>query len=177
VVVLVLVGIGAAVLAALLAPDAPSLELVGPGGSSGGGATTPTAPTVVVHVLGSVMAPGLYELPGGARVVDAVAAAGGFTETADRGGVNLARVLVDAEQVRVPAMGESAPDAAEGGLVNLNTADSAGLQVLPRVGPAMADRIIAWREANGGFRAIEDLLAVSGIGEATFESLRPLVTV
>jgi len=134
-----------------------------------------------VHVLGAVRSPGLYRLPEGARVVDAIAAAGGFTTDAERGGLNLARRLADAEQLRVPVIGEAPPAAAPGiaadGRVDLNTADSAALETLPRVGPAMAERIIAWREANGGFRAIEDLMQVSGIGEKTFEAMKGLVTV
>ena len=188
-IVLVLVGLGAAVLSAVLTPGAPTVEVVGGVGSgqgsvdggTNGGSTIASAP-LVVHVLGAVVVPGLYELPVGSRVVDAIAVAGGFAADADRGGVSLARLLVDAEQVQVPVIG--APDAASGGgaatvggLVNLNTADSATLQTLPRVGPAFADRIIAWREANGGFRSVDDLLSVSGIGDKTFEGLAALVTV
>ena len=169
-------------LSAVLTPGAPTVEVVGGVGSgqgsvdggTNGGSTIASAP-LVVHVLGAVVVPGLYELPVGSRVVDAIAVAGGFAADADRGGVNLARLLVDAEQVQVPVIG--APDAASGGLVNLNTADSATLQTLPRVGPAFADRIIAWREANGGFRSVDDLLSVSGIGDKTFEGLAALVTV
>lgn len=176
-VVLVLVGLGAAVLSAVLRPEAPSLQVVGgaESGSAADGAAVASAP-LVVHVLGAVVAPGLYEVPTGARVVDAIAAAGGFTADADRGGVNLARVLIDAEQVLVPVVGAAGVESG-GGLVNLNTADAAALQTLPRVGPALADRIITWREANGGFRSVDDLLSVSGIGDKTFEGLRALVTV
>jgi competence protein ComEA len=177
-VVLVLVGLGAAVLAAMLSPQAPpvqTVDIVDAGGGQAGEGSVP----LVVHVLGAVAAPGLYELPVGSRVVDAIAAAGGFAVDADRGGVNLARLLVDAEQVHVPVVGGAPADAWSGasGLVNLNTADAAALQTLPRVGPALADRIIAWRDANGGFRSIDDLLSVSGIGDKTFEGLQPLVTV
>ena len=174
-VVLVLVALGAAVVSTMLSPNGPAIEIIGGGG--GGSAATARPPVLVVHVLGAVAAPGLYELPEGSRVVDAVAAAGGFSGDADRGGVNLARLLLDAEQIVVPVAGAVAADTPGEGLVNLNTADSVQLQVLPRVGPALAERIIAWREANGGFRSIDDLLAVSGIGAATFEGLRPLVTV
>ena len=172
-----LVGLGAAVLSAVLRPEAPSLQVIG--GAESGSAVdvaTVTAAPIVVHVLGAVVVPGLYEVPTGARVVDAIAAAGGFTADADRGGVNLARVLIDAEQVLVPVVGAVVAESG-GGLVNLNTADATVLQTLPRVGPALADRIIAWREANGGFRSVDDLLSVSGIGDKTFEGLRALVTV
>ena len=129
--------------------------------------------------------PGLYELAEGDRVVDAVAAAGGFTEEADQAALNLAQVLADAQQVQVPKVGEAppapapgaAPGAAAGGLVNLNTADLAALDTLPRVGPSTAQKILDWRESNGPFTSVDDLLAVSGIGEATLEGLRDLVTV
>lgn len=137
---------------------------------------------IYVHLLGAVAAPGLYELPEGARAVDALAAAGGFTDTADRTQVNLARFLSDGEQIIVPVIGEVPAAGAEaagtiGGKVNLNTADAATLQTLPRVGPAMSARIIAWRDANGRFSAIDELRSVSGIGEKTFAALRDLVTV
>ena len=118
-------------------------------------------------------------LADGARAVDAVAAAGGFAEDADRAGVNLARLLVDAEQLVIPVLG-AAEDGASGtssGLIDLNTADAALLSTLPRIGPALAERIVAWRQANGGFRSVDDLLAVSGIGSRTLEGLRALVTV
>lgn len=140
------------------------------------------APDLYVHVSGAVRAPGLYVLPAGARVVDAIAAAGGFADDADREVVNLARPLDDGEQLAVPREGET-PPAAEGaapatdGLVDLNTADAAQLETLPRIGPALAERIIAWRDDNGGFTSIEDLLAVPGIGDKMLGSLRDLVTV
>jgi competence protein ComEA len=160
---------------------------------------------LLVHVLGAVASPGVYELDEGARVVDAVAAAGGFGEQADQGSVNLARPLVDGEQLRVLAMGEVPPAsaggagsgtgassagagggggtgeggaaAASGGKVNLNAATELDLDALPRIGPAMAARIIAWRTENGPFTAVDDLLQVTGIGDKTFEGLRDLVTV
>jgi competence protein ComEA len=112
--------------------------------------------------------------------VDAVAAAGGFTDVADQSGINLARFVTDGEQLRVPAIGEVPPAPAgttAGGLVNLNTADAAALETLPRVGPALATRIIEWRDANGGFGSIDDLKNVTGIGDKTFDGLKDLVTV
>ena len=150
-----------------------------------GSAPPATAPTLVsldkgeiyVHVLGAVVAPGLYELHEGDRAVDAVAAAGGFAEGADETQLNLARVLVDGEQIVVPLLGEVVPAEAGDGRVNLNTADQAQLETLPRVGPALAQRILDWREANGRFSAIEDLLGVTGIGDKTYEGLKDLVTV
>lgn len=149
----------------------------------------------LVHVLGAVAAPGVYELGPNARVVDAIAAAGGLTEDADTAQINLARPAVDGEQIYVPKVGETppiAPDVAaepgangssnggssgSGGLVNLNTASAIELETLPRIGPAMAQRIIDYRDANGGFSSIDQLKDISGIGEATFEQLKPLVTV
>lgn len=141
-----------------------------------------TAAAVYVHVSGAVVAPGLYILDAGARVVDVIGAAGGFAEDADQSGVNLARLLSDGEQLHVPALGEAPVPAAPGtagggGLINLNTADATALDTLPRVGPAIAQRIIEWRDANGRFTSVEDLLAVPGIGDAMLESLRDLVTV
>ncbi|MEW1833523.1 helix-hairpin-helix domain-containing protein [Microbacterium sp. NPDC079995] len=139
--------------------------------------------TVYVHVSGEVADPGLYRLDQGARVVDAVAAAGGFTAQASREAVNLARPVSDGEQLVVPAEGAegtdaAAPAASEGdGRVNLNTADLAALDTLPRIGPAIAQRILDWREANGRFTSVDDLMAVPGIGEKMLASLRDLVTV
>lgn len=167
--VLVLVGLGCAVLASMLAPSGESTVVAGEATSG-----VSTAP-VVVHVLGAVAEPGIYELAAGDRVVDAIAAAGGFVDGADPGAVNLARPLVDGEQVNVPRAGEV--PAATDGRVNLNTADAAALDTLPRVGPALAERIIAWREANGGFRQVDDLRSVSGIGDKTFDGIREHVTV
>lgn len=138
---------------------------------------------VFVHVSGAVANPGLYPIEPGGRVVDAIAAAGGFAADAQESGVNLARAVSDGEQLVVPRVGEETMGAAGAGgvtttgRVNLNTADLATLETLPRIGPALAQRITEWREANGGFRTVEDLLAVSGIGEKMFEALRELVVV
>jgi competence protein ComEA len=135
---------------------------------------------IFVHILGAVEQPGLYQLREGDRAVDAVAAAGGFTDAADQAQLNLARFLVDGEQIYVPALGETpatAPGTTAGGKVNINTADEPTLETLPRVGPAMAQRIIDWRTANGNFTTIDDLKSVTGIGDKTFEGLKDLVTV
>ncbi|MGG7464110.1 ComEA family DNA-binding protein [Plantibacter sp. YIM 135347] len=148
-----------------------------------------------VHVLGAVNRPGLYRLDDGARGFDAIAAAGGYADGADESAVNLARFVSDGEQLVVPVLGEApvnggvgaggaggASGAAgasgtAGGTVNLNTASAAELEVLPRIGPAMAARIIEWREANGRFTTVDDLGSVAGIGDKTLEGLRSLVRV
>lgn len=136
-----------------------------------------------VHVLGSVERPGLYVLDLDARVVDAVAAAGGTTTDADLSAVNFARVVEDGEQIVVPAAG-AMTDAPGGAAappgderIDLNTSDQTALETLPRIGPALAERIIAWREENGRFASIDDLLAVPGIGEKLLEGLRDGVRV
>ena len=133
---------------------------------------------LLVHVLGAVARPGLVELEAGARVVDAVAAAGGLTPEADPAGVNLARPVVDGEQLAVPVVGAVPPldatgaaAAAADGLVHLNTADVAALDTLPRIGPALAQRIIDWRDVNGPFTSTEQLLEVAGIGDTVFAGL------
>lgn len=174
--ILVLVGVGVAVLITAVTPHGVS-AVVQP-------SSTPAAPdaaggsVIYVHILGQVEHPGLYALRDGDRGVDIVAAAGGFTAEADPAGINLARFLADGEQIVVPAVGEVA--AASGttadGRVNLNTADAAALDTLPRIGPALAERILAWREKNGPFASVEDLLDVPGIGDAILEGLRDLVT-
>lgn len=130
-----------------------------------------------VHVLGAVERPGLYVLDLDARLVDAVAAAGGTTDDADLGAVNLARILTDGEQIVVPVVGAVAgsgvpPAGSADDLIDLNTADQAALETLPRIGPALAERIIAWREENGRFQSVDDLLAVPGIGEKLLEAIR-----
>ena len=157
--------------------------IAGEAGSEAGAETTSgegavSGAPLLVHVLGAVTRPGLVELEAGARVVDAVAAAGGLTPEADPAGVNLARPVVDGEQLVVPVVGAvPPPDAAAGtaaaadGLVHLNTADVAELDTLPRIGPALAQRIIDWRDANGPFTSTEQLLDVAGIGDAVFAGL------
>ena len=189
VIVLLLVALGCAVLVAALSDrgTATNVARTASSGTADAGAAAAGAAssggTIFVHILGAVERPGLYSLAEGDRAIDAVAAAGGFLDTADQRHVNLARFVVDGEQIAVPAIGEipdaaaGVPGSAVGGKVNINTADEAGLDTLPRVGPAMAARIIAFREANGRFITIEDLMNVTGVGDKTFEGLRDLVTV
>jgi competence protein ComEA len=187
--------VGGAVVLLLVAGAAAvlSFALNAPGGSRAiGFSGAPTAATaassppepaagtpILVHVLGAVAEPGLYPLADGDRIVDAVAAAGGFTDDADQAALNLARAVADGEQVYVPAMGEEPPPAAAeepGGLVNLNTADAAELETLPGLGPERASRIVEWREQNGRFSSVDDLLNVTGIGAKTVSGLAELVT-
>lgn len=174
--ILVVVGLGCAVLVSALGDHGSSSSVPAPTAT----AAAASGGRIYVHILGAVASPGLYELRDGDRAIDAVAAAGGFLETADQAQLNLARFVTDGEQIVVPALGEvpvAAPGTTASGLVNLNTADAAMLDTLPRVGPTMAARIIEWRESNGPFTAVEDLLGVTGIGDKTFEGLRDLVTV
>jgi competence protein ComEA len=131
-----------------------------------------------VHVVGEVQSPGMYQLPIGARLVDAVFAAGGLTEDADNASVNLARELTDGEQIIVFSISQEgqSPGTNSSGLISLNRAGDKELEELPGIGPALAGRIIAWREANGGFKSVQDLLKVSGIGESLLSGVVDLVT-
>lgn len=141
----------------------------------------PTATPALVHVSGAVRRPGLVALPAGSRVVDAVAAAGGLTAAADESAINLAARIVDGQQLVVPKRG-AAPTTATGGAaasgspVSLGAATAEQLETLPRIGPALAARIIAYRDAHGGFGSVDDLGKVSGIGPKTLAGLRDLVT-
>ncbi len=146
-------------------------------------AATVAPAEVYVHVLGQVARPGLYVLDQGSRVADALAAAGGTLDDADLQAVNLARIVADGEQIVVPIIGGGGADPGSGtgtsgdGLIDLNTADQTALDTLPRIGPALAERIIQWREDNGRFSSVDDLLAVPGIGDKMLAGLRDLVRV
>lgn len=162
-------------------------ERSAPDGDAG---ATPPPGTVVVHVVGEVREPGLVTVPAGARVADAVAAAGGTTRRADAAALNLARAVVDGEQIRVPRPGEEPVEAvepegalpgagtgpnADGGVVDLNTAGATELEQLPGIGPALAGRIVAWRDEHGPFTSVDELDEVSGIGPAVLGQVRDLV--
>lgn len=142
------------------------------------GASPTSGGEVTVDVTGKVRRPGIVVLDAGARVVDALAAAGGERTGVDLSSLNLARVLVDGEQIVVGAPGGTVPvvPAAPGGtassgapvaLVNLNTASQAELETLPDVGPVTALAILSWRDEHGGFTSVDELLEVDGIGDAT----------
>lgn len=188
-------------------------DLEGGDGTTGDGAessgdpaaTASSAPAeLVVHVSGAVASPGVVRLPSGARVDDALRAAGGATGEAELAAVNLARPVVDGEQIHVPVPGEEPPAVAApapaadapsagdatgagdgatdgggegGGLIDLNTASVAELDELPGVGPAIAQRIVDHREQNGPFESVDQLEEVSGIGPATLEKMRDRATV
>ena len=130
--------------------------------------------SVVVHVAGAVVSPGLYTLEAGARVADAVAAAGGAADGADLDALNLARVVVDGEQVLVTLLGEQASGDAR---ININVADAATLDGLPGVGPVLAARITEYRDEHGPFASVDALDAVSGVGPAVLEKIRAAATV
>ena len=151
-----------------------------------------TAPLgeVTVHVRGRVIRPGVVTLPAGSRVIDALDAVGGVKAGASIGDLNLARLLVDGEQVAVGVKGAQAdPTGSEtsggavdspsvgGELVDLNSATASELEELPGLGPVLAERIVQWREDNGRFTDVEVLGEVSGIGDALMAQLRPLVRV
>ena len=142
---------------------------------------------LLVHVVGAVAEPGLVTVPDGARVADALRAAGGATGKADLTAVNLARTVVDGEQLYVPRPGEEVPGTgapvtggqtapgaapATGGTVDINTADAVALEALPGVGPSIAQAIVEWREANGPFANVDELEDVPGIGPATLDEIR-----
>jgi len=165
-----------------------------------------TTPFITVHVAGAVKQPGVYVLPSGARIVDAVRAAGGHTTTADLNAVNLALPIADSEQVFIPKRGEkitsnSTPNHRTGtqtkpneslvtenqssavkspnssGVININAATATELEQLPGIGPSIAKAIVTYRSTNGPFVVIDDLMKVSGIGTSKLEALRAYVTV
>ena len=142
-------------------------------------------PQIYVALAGAVKRPGVYQLKSGARVFDAVFAAGGLTAKADQTSVNLARVVTDGEQIVVGKIGLGGSGSADGSgfgsgsassLISLNQASETELEALPGVGPALAGRMIDWRTANGGFRSKQDLLNVTGIGDKLFAAISKLVT-
>jgi competence protein ComEA len=171
----------------------PAVAPAAVGDRGGAGAPPSTAPEVVVAVAGKVRRPGLVRLPPGARVAEAVQAAGGASPGVDVSLLNPARKVVDGELIVVgvtpppgtaggaqpgsPASSSSGGAAPAGGRVNLNTATLADLDSLPGVGPVLAQRILDHRERHGGFRTVADLRTVDGIGDSRYEELKNLVTV
>ena len=170
-------------------------------------ASSEEAKTLVVHICGAVSAPGVYELPAGSRIIDAVEAGGGFLPEADEACCNLAEEIVDGCQIYIMTKTESCADgqtekkagiqtspdsdmqttdrnvrsnsatALENGLVNINTADVAALMTLPGIGESRAKAIISYREQHGAFAQIEDIMKISGIKQAAFSKIKDKITV
>lgn len=182
---------------ALSTSAAPADEPTSAGPEQAASSSAPPSPTTIrVHVAGAVATPGVVTLPAEAIVVDAIQAAGGFTDEAVPGDLNLAAPVAAGMQVKVGRRGEeshvvaaegtapaggAAPTSGNGdgadGRVNLNTATAQQLEALPGVGPVTAAAIVAWREEHGGFTAVTELQEISGIGPKTFSKLEPHITV
>jgi competence protein ComEA len=177
---------------------APSTSFPAATGSAAGAPATGGSPgaakkgeRVMVHVAGAVAKPGVYDLGAGARVIDAIEAAGGGVPEADLNRLNLAAKVADGQRVLVQRVGEAAPAAPSAGgssetdasaadpsgLVNLNAATQPQLEALPGIGPTLAKAIIAERERRGGFRSVNELRDVRGIGEKRFADLKDKVTI
>jgi competence protein ComEA len=179
------------ILVGLLIAGGVWLAARGPQGQSVELRPAPTPEPIQVHVAGAVVRPGVYDLPEDGRVQDAVEAAGGFVAEADKNALNLAARLEDGARLDVPyvagfipeeesgfeVVSEGTPSPLFGDLVNINTASVEELDELPGIGPTIAQRIVEYREANGPFASIEDIVNVSGIGQATYNEIKDLITV
>lgn len=135
-----------------------------------------------VHICGEVKTPGVYELPAGSRIFEAVSAAGGLTESAAEASLNLAEVISDGMQIVIlskeeAAQAQLASEAAAAGLININTASKEQLMTLPGIGESRAEDIIRYREESGGFQCIEDIMKVSGIKDAAFQKIKDSIVV
>jgi len=174
--------LAAGILLLLLAPArGQSIRLLPP----------PTPRPLTIHIIGEVHQPGVYRLTHGSILADAIAAAGGYTPRADPDHINLAEPVEDGLQIQIPAIPTPRPTnlpgtltpadhentAADGFVLNINTADAPALERLPGIGPATAKKIVDYRDSYGYFNSIEDLLRVSGIGPAKLEQIKDLVTV
>lgn len=161
----------AAVMAILFTLNSPKPA---PASSTPSAATVVQLPDYYVHIVGEVQKPGIYDLPSDSRVFDVVFAAGGFTAKADQSSINMARAIGDGEQIVVLAVGATPSLSGGSGaspLISLNRGTRSDLENLPGVGPTLAARIIDWRLANGGFKKIDDLKKVSGIGNKLFQQI------
>ena len=140
---------------------------------------TNTLGAVLIHVIGEVQRPGIYELESGSRVIDAVMAAGGFNSQASECGINLAREVKDGEQIVISSQQTGcvpSEGSATGSLVSLNQATAEQFDSLPGIGPTLADRIVQWRDSNNGFSSVDQLNEVSGIGDKLFAGIKDLVS-
>jgi competence protein ComEA len=172
---------------------APAADSTAAGSSTANGTTsgaTKKGERVTVHVAGAVAKPGVYDLDAGARVIDAIEAAGGGAPDADLNRLNLAAKVADGQRVLVQRVGEATPAGSTSpggsggsgsvdlsGLVSLNSATQAELEALPGIGPTLAEAIITERERRGGFRSVNELRDVRGIGEKRFADLKDKVTI
>jgi competence protein ComEA len=152
---------------------------------------TPTSEPIVVYVTGSVQRPGVYTLPRDSRLVNLVQEAGGFLEGTDLNQINLAEALKDEQRVVIPGLTAVptpiltindkgllvTPTPFAGTKININTADVTLLDTLPGIGPSTAQKIVEYREANGLFKRVEDLLKIPGIGPSTLEKIQGMITV
>lgn len=137
---------------------------------------------IFVHICGAVISPGMYEVPSGSRISDAIEIAGGFSDDADENYLNLAKEVENGEQIKVPTKDEAKKALQESanvadGVVNINTADVTQLSTLPGIGSARAESIIGYRNEHGAFKKIEDIMNVSGIKEAAFAKIKDKIKV
>lgn len=157
-----------------------------PASSAPAGVSTSTTAAIFVQVVGAVECPGVYQLPRGSRVFQAVAAAGGARPDADLEAINMASLVADGARIVVPRVGDqtgagtagvgpTGVSASESHMVSLNSADVRALESLPGIGPSLAAAIIAYREEHGPFQSVEELVKVPGIGPATLAKIRDLV--
>ncbi len=135
----------------------------------------PTSAPILIHVSGSVLNPGIYALDLGSRAQDAVDLAGGSLEDAALDRINLARVLVDGQQVHVPSLDEAEEDFSLP--ININRASADQLTILPGIGPVSAEAIVDYRDLHGPFSDIEEIQNVSGIGPSTFDKIKALIDI
>lgn len=137
---------------------------------------------IYVDIKGAVAYPGVYKLEKASRLFQVVNLAGGLKEDADSNAINLSMILSDQDVIYVPFIGEEYPNIIDqidndvGGVININTATIEQLQQLPGIGPSTAQKIIDYRNENGSFQSIEDIMNVSGIGESTFENIKESIT-
>lgn len=145
----------------------------------------PTQQPIKVHVSGEVQEPGVYTLPSGSRVGDAIQAAAGFAENANQSGLNLAAFIHDGDKIEIPSKQASIENTSSDrisviplqNLIDINTASQSELETLPRIGPTLAQAILTFRQENGPFKTIEDIQDVPGIGSATFSEIKSFITV